>query len=174
MTSLTRTCPDRGFATPAMALIRLLLPAPERPNTPTTGASTQNFTCSAKSPSVCSMSMSIIGRPVLASRREPLGGHQRQDRQNHGDKAQPQRLRVGAGYLRERVDRQRKRFGLARNVGHERDRRAEFTQATSERKQHTGDDARQREWQSDRREHPRARGPERPRRRLEARVDGVD
>ncbi len=61
------------------------------------------------------------------------------------------------------VDRRRQGLGLARNVRHERDGRAELAQAAREREDHAGDDPRQGQRQGDEQKHPAGRRAERAR-----------
>ena len=112
--SLMRIEPRCGVAIPAIALTTLVLPEPERPKRPTIGASAENLTSRWKSPSCCSMSTSIIALRLRGAAGEPFRRRERDDRQHDRDDAEAQRLRIAAGHLRERVDRQRQRLRLAR------------------------------------------------------------
>src|SRR6185295_12764759 len=113
---LMRIDPRSGLAIPAIALTTLVFPDPDGPKSPTIGASTENLTASSNAPSRCSMSMSIIALRPRGAASEPFGCRQRDDRQNDGDDAQPQRLGVAAGNLGERINRQRQGLGLAGDV----------------------------------------------------------
>ena len=120
------------------------------------------------------MSTSIIAPRPRGAPGQPFGGRQRDDRQHDGDDGEAQRLRVAARHLRERVDGERQRLGLAGNVRDEGDRRAELAQPARERQQRSGDDARHGKRQRDGSEYPEARAAERPRRDFEPLVDGFD
>src|SRR5260370_42703946 len=155
--------PGRGRLIPASALITLVLPEPERPNNPTTGASARNATASSNAPKRCSTSTLIMRTDLaLGASRQPFRCDQRADRQHYRNRAEPQRLGVPAGRLHERVNGERKRLGLSRDVRDESDRRSEFPEASRERQQYTGDDARQPERQCHRHNHPSPRGPTPP------------
>src|SRR5690348_3246519 len=123
--------PDSGRDRPAIRLSTVLLPAPERPNSAVTPPPVLNAASSAKLPSRQRASNSSIearharGRPP----QQELGSHERREREHDRENAKAQRLRVAARYLGERVDRQRQRLGLARDVRDERDRRAELAEA---------------------------------------------
>src|SRR5205809_907930 len=127
LSPLTTMWPRRGRPIPASALITLVLPEPERPNNPTTGASARNATASSNVPNCCSTSTSIMRAALgLGASRQPFRCDERADRQHHRNRAEPQRLGVAAGTLHERVDRERKRLGFSGNVRDERNRRAEL------------------------------------------------
>src|SRR5437762_9982435 len=175
LSPLTTMWPRCGRPIPASALITLVLPEPERPNNPTTGASARNATASSKVPRRCSTSTSIMCAALASdAMRQPFGGDQRADRQQYRDRAEPQRLGVPTGGLHERVDRERKRLGFSRNVRDERDRGYKLAQTARKRKQHAGDDAWKRERQRDGNEHPGTRAAERACDGLEALVDRRD
>jgi hypothetical protein len=66
-TPLMRIAPRRGRVMPAIALTTVVLPAPDRPNSPTIGASAANLTARSNDPSLASMSTSITS-PARARR----------------------------------------------------------------------------------------------------------
>src|SRR6185436_19582734 len=145
--SLMRIEPRCGVAIPAMALMTLVLPEPERPKRPTMGASAANLTSRWKEPSCCSISTLIIALRLRGAAGEPLGRGERGDRQHDRDEAETHRLRVAARHLGETIYRQRQSLRLSGNVGDESNRGAEFAQPARERKQCPGDDPRQGERQ---------------------------
>src|SRR4030095_8544982 len=174
VTSPMRTCPRRGRVTPAMALTSVLLPAPERPNSPTTGASAAKRARSTQLPTCCSGSTSIIGLRSGGACGQPFGSDERENGQHDRYDAEAPRLRVATRCLRQCVDGQRQCFRLAWDVGNECDRRAELAETAGERQQNAGDDARQSQGKRDRREHPRARAAQSLGCRFETLIDAVD
>src|SRR3954471_12814727 len=151
--------PDWGHARPAIRLSTVLLPAPERPKSAVTPPPVVNAASSAKAPTWQRTSNSSIaaGGAHGGAPHQDFGSHERRERQDDRENAQAQRLRVASGHLGKGVDRERQRLGLARNVGYESDRGAEFAEAAGERKQHAREDTRQDERQRHACEHPDGR-----------------
>src|SRR5882672_720482 len=136
--------PRSGRRMPAMALTTEVLPAPDRPNSAVTPSPVWNEAERLQAPSLRSTSTDSIFLAHYPARR---AAHQdfryveRGERQQHRDDAQAHRGRVARRGLRVRVDRERQRARLARNVGNEGDGRAELAQAAREGEQHAGDHA---------------------------------
>src|SRR5712671_6987480 len=128
----TAIWPRVGRISPAIALTSEVLPEPERPNSAVSPPPLSKAASSRKSPRRCStatLSMSYLLDPPDAPRGaldQRLGGEQCQHRNRDRNESQPQGREIAAGHLGQHVDRGRQRLGLARNVRHEGDRRAEF------------------------------------------------
>ena len=142
-TPLIRMQPRSGLVIPAIALITLVLPAPERPNKPDDRRLGRKFDGEAERAQLL-LDVNVDHRACSSRER----------RVSHSDVASAtidrmtammlrrKRLAFAARNLRERVDGQRQRLRFARDVGHEGDRRAEFAQPARERQQRSGDDPR--------------------------------
>src|SRR5579862_3120720 len=140
--SLITMRPHSGRTMPAIAFTIVDFPEPDRPKSATMGASLRNAASSVNDPRRAATSTSSMARiRRVAPAREPLGESQRRKRQHDGEDRKAQRLRVAAGHLRVRVDRERQGARLARYVRHERDRRAELAQRPREGEQGARDDA---------------------------------
>src|SRR5258706_13988627 len=120
--------PRSGRAMPGIASTSVVFPEPERPKSATIGASLANAASSRNLPRGTATSTSSMVRARRASAHQPFGEGERNERKHDGEERQAKRLRIAARNLGERVDRERQRARLARNVGHEGDGRAEFTQ----------------------------------------------
>src|SRR4029077_9726668 len=104
-------------------------PEPEAPNSAVTPSGASNLAAIAKSPSCFSTSTASMSAPVQSragAARQPFGSDQRDQRDDDRDEPQPPGGGVAAGDLGIGVDRGRYGLRLARDVGDERDRRAEF------------------------------------------------
>ena len=80
--------PRRGVAMPAIALMTLVLPEPERPKSPTIGASAENLTSRSKGAELL-LDVNVDHRRCdsRGAAGEPFGGRQRDDRQHDRDDA---------------------------------------------------------------------------------------
>src|SRR6185503_14185686 len=167
--------PRSGLTSPAIAFTSVLLPAPERPKSATMGASAAKRASRRNPPCISVTSTSSMGRlGAAAAAHEPFREGERRDRERDGEEREAQDLVVVTGGLRERVDRERQRLRLARDVRDEGDRGAELTERAREGEDRAGDEARPCEGQRHGKEHPKRARAERARRELDAPVDGVD
>src|SRR5262245_51820403 len=117
----TEMRPNSGCASPAIRFSTVDLPAPERPNSAVTPLPVAKAASRAKLPMRQRTSNSSIaaGGAHVGAAQEELGGHQRGKREQDGEDAQPHRLRIAARHLREGIDGERQRLGLAGYVGDE-------------------------------------------------------
>src|SRR5665213_1152580 len=149
--------PRSGLSSPAIMLIRLVLPAPEGPNRTVAPLSLANSAFTENSPSFFSTStVSILG-PVqtrLRTAGEPFRRDQGGERNDDGDDHQRERSPVSARYLPQRVDRRRNGLRLAGYIGDVSDGGAELTERAGKGQHHAGDDAGQRQRQRDGEEQP--------------------
>ena len=113
-------------------------------------------------------------RRWVARRASHFGGDQRRERNHDGDDHQPQRRGVAVRGLDQRIDRRGDGLGLAGNIRHEGNGRAEFADRLGKAEHHAGQHARQRQRQCDGQEHPERRGTQRLRRLFQPPVNRFD
>src|SRR5712691_6030565 len=161
----TAIWPCSGRRRPAIALISEVLPAPERPKRAVRPPALSNAASRTKLPKWCSTATLSTSEPLCAACRpldQDLGGQQGGERDRDRHKRQPQRRKIAAGDLDQRIDRGRQRLGFAGDVRDEGDRRAKLAKRAGKGEDHAGDDPRQDQRQGDRGEHPERIGAERP------------
>src|SRR5215831_18642644 len=168
--------PRSGRRIPAMALTTEVLPAPERPKSAVTPSPPSNAAARRNSPRLRSTSSESIVASYAArgAPHHDFGEIQRGEREHDREHAQTQRRGVARRDLGVGVDRKRQRARLAGDVRYEGDGRAELSEATRKRQEHTGDDARERkrERHGEKDAHPPC--PKRARRVLERAVYGLE
>ena len=128
--------PRSGRTSPAIMLMMRVLPAPDGPNSAGDAAVALER---ARERKVAEPLFDVDGQHVIrraSARRRGAPSHsdsdQRDQRNDDRDDDEPQRGRIAARHLRERVDRRRDGLRLARNVGDEGDRGAEFAERAGE------------------------------------------
>src|SRR6185369_1223971 len=163
--------PRSGRTIPAMAFTSVVFPEPERPKSATMGASLENAASSRNLPRGTATSTSSMVRTRGAATHQPFGECERRERKQHGEEREAHRLSIAARNLRERVDRERQRARLARNVGDEGDGGAEFSQRARERKESPRRDAGNGKRERHGEEHTGAAGAQCARRELDAGID---
>src|SRR6516165_2695154 len=170
--------PLSGRISPAIALTTEVLPAPERPNNAVRPRPVRKWMSSSNAASRCAISTSstasFAGNASADAPRQEVCGEQRDQRQRDRNQGQPQGAGIAAWRLGEGVDRGCHGSRLARDVGHERDRRAELAEAPGKRQHHAGDDSRGDQWQGDQHEDKGPPCAERSRCLLKAAVDRVE
>src|SRR6201988_573436 len=123
--------PRAGVDNPDRTETSVDLPAPDRPKRAVTpGVGAENSTSSEKSPrSRLHENSSMSGAQAAAhAARQPFGQQQADKPQRYGQRRDPQRRSVAVGGLDRGVQRERQGARLARNIGHESDDGAEFTE----------------------------------------------
>src|SRR3954447_5915427 len=141
---LQRMRPRSGVTSPATMLIIEVLPEPDGPNSAVTPSAASNFAAMLKSPSCFSTSTTSMSATVQSSAgtpRQPLGGDQRDERDNDRNDREPSGRCIAAGDLQIGIDRRRDGLRLTRNIGDKRDGGAEFAERLGEAQHHAGDDA---------------------------------
>src|SRR6187551_3476785 len=135
--------PRRGRSNPAMALITVVLPAPERPKRAVTPSPHSNAVSSLNAPCSCSIATDSVitehspARPPHEEFRTQQRGNGKQDRKH----TEPQRRHIPARHLCEGVDRERQGLRFSGNIRYERDGRAELAETARERQERAGNDA---------------------------------
>src|SRR5450759_679551 len=127
--------PWSGRNSPAIILMMLVLPAPDGPNNAVALFSLSNCAFKENSPSLFSTSTTSMSGPVQArgsTPAEPFRRDQCGERDDHSNDHERERGAVTARHLSECVDCGRDGLRLARNVGNERDRGAEFAERAGE------------------------------------------
>src|SRR5690348_8380315 len=115
----TAIWPRSGRKRPAIALISVVLPAPERPNNAVSPPALSNAASRRNAPKLCStatLSMSQPQRAAGGALDQPLGDEQRRQRNRDRDERQAERRRIAARHLYQRVDQGRQRLRLAGDV----------------------------------------------------------
>src|SRR5918994_42678 len=135
------TCASSAASKPATMLTSVVLPQPERPNRPTTPEVETSIATSSVNPSrrfsARMLNMLAPEQPLHAPRDE-LGDQQAEQAEREGNRREPRGECVAVGRLQRRVQRNRQRARLPRNVGYEGDDRAELAETRSERGHRAG------------------------------------
>src|SRR3546814_612557 len=144
---------------PAIMFTTEVLPAPDRPNRAVTPGPASKRTPRRKAPRPASMSTDRVkaAYPPGNAPCEHLRADQREHRQGDGDQRQAHRGALPARDLEQRVDGDRQRARLARNVRDEGDGGAELAESLGEGEDGAGVDPRQDERQRDGQEDHRRR-----------------
>src|SRR5215470_3149048 len=169
--------PASGRSSPASMLTRVVLPAPERPNsasTPVAGSTAS--AAKVKLPRVFrTESSSILAtNTVVDAPRQRLRGDERDEGEDQGDDREPERGDVAGGLLGQGVDGDGDGAGLAGDIADGDNGGAELTQATCEGKHAADQYARQRQRHGDGEEDAERSGAEGAGRGLQLAIDGFD
>ena len=124
--------PRSGRSSPAIRLITVVLPLPERPKSAVTPGVAARMRLEIEvAAAQGDVDFEHGSTPDAAPQRarRPLGEHQPAQPEQEREPRQPRGERIATGRLQRRVQRKRQRARLARNVGGEGDDRAELAEA---------------------------------------------
>src|SRR5215469_10943381 len=129
---LRLTVPTSGVSSPAITLVNVLLPLPERPKSAITPGVGAVKVASRRNPANClstETSSTSAAHVAAYAPHQQFCGEQPEESQPEGEQGEPQRERIASRRLHRRVQRERQRARHARNVGGEGDDGAELAES---------------------------------------------